>query len=133
MIKYWVGRAEYAALWKDVVYYDGEKLGLTGTMPTINGQVIDVASLGFTTEEHGVTPTELMTAMANSEALTEADIAVLARLQVNGGLSPSLLTALVDYKRAAEPTEDAVGVSAIQGKWLHQNHEAFTPPEQQEL
>jgi hypothetical protein len=133
MIKYWVGRAEYAAAWKDVVYYDSEKLGLTGTKPIINGVVIDIASLGFTTEEHDVTTVELMTAMANSEALTEADVEVLTRLQYNGGLSPSLLTALVDYKRAAEPTEDAVGVSSNQGKWLSQNHESFIKEATEEI
>lgn len=54
-------------------------------------------------------------------------LAVIERIKANGGLSPSLLTGLIDYMRAKEHTGKLVIVSKGQGWYLYENHEAFKP------
>ena len=108
--------------------YDNQTLVLSITPPDdFEGETIELYKLGFTTQECDVTLTEILTGLANRAAFTEADLAVIERIKANGGLSPSLLTGLIDYMRADTPTGKLVVVNKPQALWLYKNHNAFIP------
>ena len=108
--------------------YDEQTLVLSITPPDdFEGEVIELYKLGFIEQECDVTLTEILTGLANRAAFTEADLEVIERIKANGGLSPSLLTGLIDYMRAEEHTGKMVIVSKVQGWYLYENHEAFIP------
>ena len=108
--------------------YDSGNLLLTVQPPkVITGEVIEVCKLGFTEQECDITIDEIITGLANRAAFTEDDIAVIERIHANGGMSPSLLTGLIDYMRSEEHTGKLVVISESQGRYLYDNHEAFKP------
>lgn len=108
--------------------YDSQTLVLSITPPDdFEGETIELYKLGFTEQECGVTLTEILTGLANRAAFTEDDLAVIERIKANGGLSPTLLTGLIDYMRAEEHTGKLIVISKAQGWYLYENHESFKP------
>lgn len=108
--------------------YDEQKLVLAVTPPeSFEGETIELWKLGFTTQECDVTLTEILTGLANRAEFTEADLAVIERIKANGGLSPLLLTGLIDYMRADTPTGKLIVISKAQGWYLYENHPSFMP------
>lgn len=108
--------------------YDSQTLVLSITPPDdFEGETIELYKLGFTEQECNVTLTEILTGLANRAEFTEADLAVIERIKANGGLSPTLLTGLIDYMRAEEHTGKLVIVSKSQGWHLYENHTSFMP------
>jgi len=108
--------------------YDEQTLVLAVTPPkNFEGETIELYKLGFTEQECDVTLTEILTGLANRAEFTEADLAVIERIKANGGLSPSLLTGLIDYMRADIPTGKLIVISKAQGWYLYENHPNFMP------
>lgn len=125
--------ADFLRKFSSGALYDANTLLLVGLteaqINTFDGEIVRIDKLGFTTTEHDVTLTEVLTGLANRAAFTEADLAVIERIHANGGMSPSLLTGLIDYMRSEEHTGKLVILSIAQGEQLHKDHEAFKEPE----
>lgn len=110
--------------------YDEKTLVLSIEPPaSFEGETIELWKLGFTTQECDVTLTEILTGLANRADFTPEDLLVIQRIHANGGMSPSLLTGLIDFMRAEEHTGKLVIISKSQGRWLYDNHSAFKPVE----
>ena len=108
--------------------YDNKKLILTPIKPkNFDGETLELFELGFAEQECDVTLTQVLTGLANRASFTEDDLANIAKIQANGGLSPTLLTGLIDYMRNDTPTGKMIIVNRQQALWLYKNHDSFKP------
>lgn len=108
--------------------YDDKKLILTSIKPkNFDGEVLELYKLGFAEQECDVTLVQVLTGLANRANFTEDDLANIEKIHANGGLSPTLLTGLIDYMRSDTPTGKLIIINKSQAKWLYENHDSFKP------
>lgn len=99
------------------------------SFPIVQSARVD--SLGYTTVEHNaITAIELNTALNNRPNYTAADGVVMTKLAQAGGLSPSLLTALIAGAKAEVPTGKLMIFSQAQTNALYAWHPEFKPAEE---
>ena len=134
-ILYYVMHKDYAKpLLSDnpnAAHHGGGKLVVTATRPKgFDGEVLDLYKLGFTEQDdQTVSLTEILTGLANREAFTADDLAVIARIHASGGLSANLLTGLVDYMFSDTPTGKLIILSEAQVMFLYTMHDTFKQSE----
>jgi len=128
--------SEAAKTIKYGVLYDEYEEGkfifiITDQKPPFTGDINRVCDLGFTDDEHDAITMQQLVRILDSPILTATDETNLGKLQVAGGLSPSLLTGIIEGFRQQAPNETMGLFSSPQIEWMYANHAAFKPVQTQ--
>lgn len=125
--KYWIAYTgtEAAVTMVYGVLKDDSKLTITDQNPKYGGPHNPVIDLGFTPDEHGAITNQQLVRILDNPVLTATDDTNLGKLQLAGGLSPSLLTGIIEGFRQQLPNEVMGLFSNAQIEYTYANHPAF--------